>query len=207
MTQQPNPRWKEAEILEIISEFKDGQTYLSIGEKRGVSRHAIAGIIHRARHGKEGTRAYELISSARTRWTSHNIVRPRPPVVRASPRPTPQRALARPQLRKEGKPMAKIAKPPPPGPAWRQPGKAVAPTKSKLVRPVTETAVTTLDVRYGQCRAPVGDKVGADMLMCGAPTADGSAWCDDCSPSLYKEESPAARKARKKLMSGLGAFS
>ena len=150
-------------------------TYGQVAEKLGgekLSRSAVAGMIYRYRkdHGLD-------------------------------PPPVNERHLTEVRSIAVRKARSKIEKPKPviyadiPTPGIKR--KPVWDTDLPVLFP--ELSVTTLTVKRGECKAPVGPWLGADTLLCGADAVsvgdnEFSAWCSDHAAILI-----APRRLRRRV--------
>jgi hypothetical protein len=164
--------------------------YGDIGKHFNATRNAIVGIMTRARNrqddiGKLARRSFAL-TGARSRGGSNGRIDRLPPHVVGRLKQTKRAA----KTLQKNKPTGFALPPMNRAPREMQ---AKPPTMAKGPKPLTENPKNSKDIGYGECRAPVGPAVGADMLMCARPTVPGKSWCSDCMTFLFQ---PSIRKTK-----------
>lgn len=60
------------------------------------------------------------------------------------------------------------------------------------VKPNSSAKITMRNIRFGQCRWPIGDPQHADFHFCGKKQHDGSPYCDQHTAKAYQRQESVA---------------
>ena len=182
--------WTDEMDATLIRMVKEGRVHVEIGKALGVTKNAVS-----------GRRRRLVLAGADLPSTVSNKAAPTKKAreARAAIKRAEKKAVA-PKPIKPKKPKIKLVEDPDKE-SYERDEKGKIKPRHRPSLPLSKNPKTVVDIRYGECRAPVGDAVGADQLLCAEPVVLGS-YCAEHAVVMYKKESSSSR--RKSLERAIG---